>query len=44
VRPEAQDTQGEPIVEIESLIIPEIAEMHTKLIAQAQGTKAQQQL
>lgn len=41
-RPEVQDTQGEPIVEIESLIIPEIAEMHTKLIAQAQGTKAQQ--
>jgi len=43
VRPGAQDTQGEPIVEIESLIIPEIAEMHTKLIAQAQGTKPQQQ-
>ncbi|OCL07212.1 phosphopantothenate-cysteine ligase-like protein [Glonium stellatum] len=39
---EAQDTQGEPIIEIESLIIPEIAEMHTKLIEQAQATKAQQ--
>ncbi|KAF2192661.1 phosphopantothenate-cysteine ligase [Zopfia rhizophila CBS 207.26] len=28
--------QGEPAVEIESLIIPEIADMHTKLINQAQ--------
>ena len=29
--------QGEPATEIESLIIPEIAAMHTKLIDQAQG-------
>lgn len=28
--------QGEPAVEIESLIIPEIETMHTKLIEQAQ--------
>jgi phosphopantothenate-cysteine ligase len=30
---------GEPIVEIESLIIPEIEAMHTKLIAQAEEKK-----
>jgi phosphopantothenate-cysteine ligase len=32
--------QGEPSLEIESLIIPEIEKMHTKLIEQSQ-TKAQ---
>ncbi|KAF2735169.1 phosphopantothenate-cysteine ligase-like protein [Polyplosphaeria fusca] len=34
--------QGEPAVEIESLIIPEITEMHTKLIQQAQQNKTSQ--
>ncbi|OCK81674.1 DFP-domain-containing protein [Lepidopterella palustris CBS 459.81] len=41
-RAELSSPQGEPIVEIESLIIPEISEMHTKLIAQAQEDKTLQ--